>query len=254
MIVIWTFVLSFVLCAIGGLLVIFERWTPRNPAVGKWLVRGVIVSMVGAVVGFGVKQFPGDSGNVTGPIGAEAAPATPASPRVAEPPEPAPTDTAATPTPAPALPVTPPVTPDVPPDSGPPAEVADWATATLGPRPTLAEIDAHPYPTCVEDMQAAADTALPEDSAACVRALDRYHLKYVLGYYTRKQPYAVQLDLQEQRMRAAGAGGDAAPRYAYVVAEIARLNGAEWDRVQALDQRLRGDRTACARRGCRPAA
>lgn len=248
-IIIWTFVASFVLCVGAGLLVIFDLWSPRDPAVRKWLVRGVIVSVVGAVVGFGVRQFATEQETGGNQAEAEA---------VVAPPAPAPTP-AATPSGSPSAMPSPTPSPDPNPSPTPdatiPAAVADWAATALGTRPGFAAIDAHPYPTCVEDLRAMpAESALAEDATACVRALDRYHFNYVLTYYALKQPYGARLDAEEQRLRGAAGSEEGGARYRYVLAEIARLNGPEWDRLQALDQRLRDDRAACARRMCRAAS
>lgn len=240
LIVAYVFLGVFIVCVLAGLAVMLEWWTPRNKRVGTWLVTGVIMSVAGAVVTFGT--------NIYGGKGGAAAAETPTPPG----PAPSPPTTAApgpspTPSPSPA-----PTASPAPQTAGVPEALQEWVGAKLGSRPTLAEISAHPYPACVDELRALApDAVLTEDANACGRALNRYHTNYLLAYYHVKAPYSANLDSQEEQLRLQLPAPDARERYAFVGAEIARLNGEEWDSIVALERRLADDISSCKRRKCR---
>lgn len=60
----WTFVGMFIVCAIAGLAAMLGVWAPPDRKVRTWLISGVVISAVGAVVGGGIRIF--------GPTGTQA--------------------------------------------------------------------------------------------------------------------------------------------------------------------------------------
>lgn len=238
-VILWTCVMAFVLCVIGGLLIVFGRWEPKDPKVKKWLLSGVLFSVVGGVVGFAGKQFAMPAATpapieqrLSNKAAAEPGPATP---------DPRPGADAARP------PVAPP--PDNA-DNAIPEAVRGWAARALGERPLLSQQAAAAYPTCVARLGALDLAAVTQaDARACRREVAAFHATVILPYYNRKTPYDRALQVQETQLR------DRAddPRYVYVLAEMDRLNGddsAEEDLILSLDERYTRDIRACARARC----
>lgn len=234
-VLIWACVVAFILCLAGALLVLFELWTPKRRATRNWLVSGVLVSAVGAVGSFATAQF---SVSRATPVEANQAEAVrpPAgageTPIVAVTPPPA--DEPAAPSPAPAFP--------------------EWA-GMLGPRPGFEAATGAAYPACVARLRQRGEAMIPsEDALACRRELVQFHTDWILPVYNRKAPYERNLELQEQALRPRNLEPDILPRYSYIVSEMARLQGEQWDAFVALDRRVGDDTTSCLRRRCRSAA
>jgi len=242
LIIIWVCLAAFVLCLIGGLLILFERWTPHHAATRRWLVGTLLISVVGAVSGYATRQFSGN---------AVAAPVQPAEQRRVA-------DTAG---PHPAPPANPnpsaSVEPNVPhsetsTDPAVPAAITAWADSTLGQRPQMAVALNAPYPACVGRLAAQpVEDVLEADASACYRELERFHTEQVLPVYARKAPYETNLERQEETLRPGHLESSTLPRYAYVLAEMERLRGDAWDEFVALDRRIADDKSNCWRRKCR---
>lgn len=243
LIIIWVCLAAFIICLVGGLLILFERWTPKNAATRRWLVGTLLVSVVGAVGGFATRQFNGNANAATTTPPAEAH-------QVADPVRPPPV---------------PPVHPNPPNPSQPggtqpetgtepavPAAIVDWAESTLGPRPQMALALDAPYPACVSRLagQPAGDV-LEADASACYRELERFHTDQVLPVYARKAPYETNLERQEETLRPGHLEAGTLPRYTYVLSEMERLRGDGWDQFVALDRRIADDKSNCWRRKCR---
>ncbi len=149
----WIFVVIFALLAVIVLLDIAGLRRIPDSGQRKWLFRAMIGSVVPAVIGLGTWYL--DTLHRDPPPDATPAP----SPTSGD---------------GPGKPVTTPtgaVVPDHPqPEKPVPAEVLAWAGEALGPRPTLAEIDAHPYPACVAELRALSDPPLSDDAIARKRS------------------------------------------------------------------------------------
>lgn len=245
--VIWTFVIAFVACMAGGVLMVLGFWEPKDPAVRKWLFRGVVGSVVGAVVAFGIQQFstpPGD-GQAKAPAADENRPAAPAPP-VQQP-----------------RPLTRPERDrEVPPDTPVPQvverlpdEVRAWAETELGPRPVLSSDGDGNYPSCVARLRSreSSDVSMT-DARGCRRELQQFHMDVVVAYYEKKRPYDRNLEAQEAALRRNGLQTEELPKYNYILAEMERLNGedsAEANALHALEQRLLDDIRRCSVPACR---
>lgn len=239
----WIFVAIFGVLAIITILNVINVVKIPDDEQRKWLFRSLIGSVVVAVAGFGsdyLKHFSTDpSPTATPALQPTTTPSTTATPTAAQ-------TYTSTPTPAPAPTTTPtPAAADVP------EALQEWAGSALGPRPTLSEIDAHPYPTCVQDLRSAKDGETEDgEVGACLSALNRYQTNILVGYYTIKRPYVANLITLERRFQSK-ADTDSQSRYAYILAEKARLNGSEWRTIRALEDRLLKDMDACDHNGCR---
>lgn len=238
-VVIWACVVAFILCLVGALLILFERWTPKRRSTSKWLVGGVLSSIVGAVGSFAAAQFSGTS---PPPIAeADQSGTTKAALVSPSPPTPRPAAADATPTPS---------VQDMPADNVP-AGVREWAEV-LGPRPGFETAMRATYPACVASLSGQDEASVTsEASAACRRQLAQFHTEWILPVYNRKAPYERNLEQQEQALRARNLEPEILPRYSFVLAEMTRLQGEQWDRFVALDRRVADDSTACLRRRCR---
>lgn len=237
-VVIWACVVAFILCLAGAVLVLFELWTPRSRATRKWLLSGVLFSAVGAVGSFAAAQFGGSpppqpDSNQNGAAKLAVAPPAPR-PR-------------------------PPVVPDSAPSSETretpadtlPAAVREWAEV-LGPRPGFETAMRAAYPNCVASLSGQNEASVPsEAAAACRRQLAQFHTEWILPVYNRKAPYEQNLELQERALRPRNLEPEILPRYSYVLAEMARLQGEQWDRFVTLDRQVADDSAACLRRRCR---
>jgi hypothetical protein len=250
LIIIWVCVVAFILCVIGGLLILFERWTPRNNATRRWLVGGLLVSIVGGVSGFASQQFrPGQPTapatldrqalNVPTDVGNHVAPTLTTDPPPATPRN-SPNDAGS---------------PSQDADAATPATVTDWAEATLGPRPLLAPTIFAAYPGCVASLASQSEeTVLSADVDACRHELTRMHSERILPVYNLKAPYERKLEQQEEGLRSRHLESETLPRYSYVLAEMERLRGARSARFVALDRRLQDDIANCFDRRCRASA
>jgi hypothetical protein len=239
-VIVWTCVVAFVLCMAGGLLTVFGFWEPKDPKVRKWLLNGVVISVVGGVAGYGVRIFsappaPPPTANAAAQTNAPPAVAPSAPPGHADgrPPSPVPAAAAAA--------------------NGIPEQVREWATRALGERPVLSPTAAADYPACVARLGGQDVAAVSQaDVRSCRSDLERFHAEVIVAYYNRKAPYDGALQAQEAELRENGAGpGDA--KYDYVRSEMTRLNGddsAEWDALMSLEERWGRDSRSCARARC----
>jgi hypothetical protein len=247
--IIWTFVIAFIACIAGGVLMIFGVWEPKDPAVRKWLLRGVVISVVGAVVAFGVRQFA----PTTNPSSQEPtnSPQQPQRPPPGQPrPQPATgrpgqPQGGATPEQPAAVPQPPPV----------PDDLKDWAENELGPRPMLPDQVEQQYPPCAAQLSGRdpgeTDAA---DALSCRRDLQKFHLDVVVAYYDTKRPYDRNLEAQEGALRKGGLQPDELPKYNYIIAEMDRLNGEdspEENALHSLEERLLADIRRCSKSACR---
>lgn len=243
--IIWTCVIAFMICVIAGLLVLTERWTPKNSATSKWLVGGVLVSAVGAVGGFASQQFK-DGGAPQPPEVNESAPQSEGAPRPApvtrqtprRPVEPVPPKDES----VPALPV--------PPAADVPEEVVAWAETELGARPVF-DADVA-YPVCVAALRAQ-DNVSRKEARNCRAELEQLHLTAIVGFYNLKRPYDGRLEDQEAALRERGISQDELARYNYVTAEMDRLNSDKSEVLPAvhdLESRLLRDIQSCRRSLC----
>lgn len=241
LVIIWVCVAAFVLCMIGALLALFEIWTPKSAATKKWLVSGLLFSAVGAVGTFAAKQFneaPGAEQATTSRSGAAGEGSDRGQPR------PSPRNT----------PVTDPQQP--PPEStvSLPEAVREWAEA-LGPRPGFEAAMRAPYPSCVGNLSGQDEAAvLSAETTACRRELNRFHTEWILPVYNRKAAYEENLERQEETLRPRSLESETLPRYSYVLSEMTRLRGEQWDSFVALDRRIQDNIADCLRRKCRSAA
>lgn len=260
-IVLWTFVFAFVVCVGTGLSVILGLYEPKDPAVKTWLTRGLVFSIVGAVVSAG--GYVIKTGGT--PFAAEATPG----PSAEDGPTPPQKTGNPSGTPAPSSPptnrlVTPPIaeeTGGVRSDQGStqsvdhPADVKAWADTELGKRPLLSAPPTPAYPDCVADRRGrAADDVGPAEASACVRQLNRYHQTVIVTFYNAKAPYDTALEGQESKLRKGGITDEEQPQYNYVLSEMDRLNGAdslELKTLTELEEKIRTDRQSCANNACR---
>jgi hypothetical protein len=249
-VVLWTCVGAFVLCIVAGLLIVFGRWEPKDPKVKKWLLSGLLFSVVGSVGGFAGRQFalpstppaPVDHGNS---LSADARSA----PDIQPGPQPGPSPHG----PAehgPAVEPPPPVAAD----SGPPEEVRAWAGRALGTRPVLTTAAAANYPTCAARLRAQEISTVTEaDAHACRAEVEAFHSSVLVSYYQVKGPYDIALQVQEARLRNHGGDPRADPRYLSVLEEKERLNGedsAEENLRLSLDEQYSHDMRRCSRALC----
>ncbi|UAB78539.1 hypothetical protein INR77_02035 [Erythrobacter sp. SCSIO 43205] len=201
-------VLAFTLCVVGGLLILFERWTPSNPHTAKFLVTGVVASAVAAVTpGAGnlfaaekppVAPGPLNGGNYDGIGNGGAGGGDITAPLEAEPtstPSPTPAATP-TPTPSPSPTPTPPAAEAEPQFS---AEVRKWAETTLPPRPFLDKPLGSAYPPCAARLRAAGEPDGPSSEAdTCFNQLQAYNSQVLIPHRDRRAKYIPQL---QQRSR-----------------------------------------------------
>lgn len=199
-------------------------------------------TLIGGMASFAVTSFfPGGDTPPAPPTAAPSAPAT--ATETAAP-------LAATDTPAPAPPSDSPSAPLTPqPVSCKPAahpvEFAEWATPALGTPPTFRCAIGAPYPPCLAELREQPREAITQEVLrACGADLLAFRQTHIGPAYAAKTRYQDNLDAAEASLRAPRNAEDVRRR-AYVINEIARMNGTLWTDFIALDQRSRNDMLAC---------
>lgn len=225
----------FILAAAGlAWLLDMYKLIELDPEQRKILNQAFGVSLLGGLGVAGAALFtpdkdepgPGPSPTLTG---APTAPAT-ASPDL---PTPTPTPTSPTPQPVSCKPAAHPV------------EFAEWATPVLGTPPTFRCAIGAPYPPCLAELREQPREAITQEVLrTCGADLLAFRQTHIGPAYAAKTRYQDNLDAAEASLRAPR-NADDVRRRAYVINEIARMNGTLWTDFIALDQRSRNDMLAC---------
>ncbi|MEM1053032.1 MAG: hypothetical protein AAGI28_13165 [Pseudomonadota bacterium] len=198
-------VIAFTLCVVGGLLIIFERWTPTNPHTAKFLVMGVLASAVAAVTPGVGDLFGGnnreDDPLVVKPNNQADKPPLPGrdETETLSVPTDEPTDTAELPDPADSNALDPPSEGDPDPQPQPQfsAEVREWAEQTLPLRPFLDQPLGSTYPPCASRLRGAGAPAVPSsDAGACFDQLQDFNRQVITQHRDRRAEYIPQLELR----------------------------------------------------------
>lgn len=241
----WAFTLTFVIALVLVLLDVAGIRQIRDRVQRKWLFRSLFGSVILAVVGFGSWQFEALKQAVN-PPNHEVATTKPAVP---PPPRPQP-DQKQQPEqrPEPSTPNEADTRPAAPP------EVAAWAQEALGERPGIPAAFERGYPACVAELRRRSyDDIDPADASDCRRQLSEHHVRYVLGFYQRKEQYDRALRSQEIALRRGGVQPEETARYNFVVAENEDFNdpgGPTLQRIEEAEERVRRDMTLCRTRRC----
>lgn len=214
--------------------------TIRTPAQRKILNASLGTTLIGGMASFAVSSFftPGGSGTSTPAVPPTNGPSAPqtASPPIGTPPPDASPSGPASP---------PPLQPAACKPAAHPAELAEWATATLDTPPTFRCAIGAPYPVCIAELREAPREAITQDAArACGADLLAFRRTNISPAYAAKIHYQDNLDAAEASLRSPRDETDV-KRRAYVINEIARMNGTLWRDFTALDQRSRTDMLAC---------
>lgn len=235
----WLFLAIFAVLAIISILDLIKLIEIRSASQRKWLFNSVLGAAVLSVGGLGKAYYNdliGQIGSPTpeatarpGPSGEPARPAGPVqqpSPS-SEGPKADPSDAASNCA------------------ARAPEALRDWAQAELGERPDFACVARERYPRCVASLQgrAAAENSSIE-ARACAREIEAFRRNQISPVLARKGSYQVNLDSAEANSRSAGTPAELEHRD-YVVAEIARMNGTEWQRFVTFDRDSLRDLGAC---------
>lgn len=198
-IILYTSIAAFVLCVIGGLLILFERWEPKHSGTRRWLVGGVLTSIVGGVVANSNAMFqppdnsieqaendvqPGPkddntpldqpSKSDTGKLSLVDVDLNQPDNAGLDPVDPLPQDTAA--------------------KSWSPRIVA-WQSENLPERPNLPAPPDKNFPPCAEEMKTQDITEITKaDARTCFRLLDQFNSSVLLPYQVRYHPYTDQVE------------------------------------------------------------
>ncbi|MEO9599077.1 hypothetical protein [Parasphingorhabdus sp.] len=204
-IILYTSIAAFVLCVIGGLLILFERWEPKHSGTRRWLVGGVLASIVGGVVANSNAMFrqSGDNSTAVSIFNAQ----TPESPNGSiavqterTVPDPRTTNPEIGSTND--IGLTTPSEPDVP-NPTPPAtsakkwseRIVSWQSANLPARPTLPDPPDKSYPECADKIKAQDFLAVTkQDARDCFRLLDQFNSKTLLPYQFLYHPYTDEVE------------------------------------------------------------
>lgn len=252
-VLIWTGVGAFVAVVIFGLLALFGLIEPRDPESGKWATRKVLFPLVVAVGAaaaalFASGQFdkpkPSDP-QVSDEHGIPGVPDDPGS--IDEPaiPDPNPgsqiEDVAGQETPEPAIASEEEISCIKP----APGALVEWASEALGPRPDFECSAKQNYPSCVSELRGrgSGETSAVE-AAECGKAVADYRRSVIAPVLQIKASYDSNLDDQEKALRVWTSGTEEQQRD-YVLAEIARMNGAEWRKFSAKDSESKFDLHVC---------
>lgn len=235
----WLFLAIFAVLAVISILDLVKIVEIRDENRRKWLFRSVLGCVVLAVGGFGKAYYDDRAKRLEPSIEQPARNPKPsdvvgptASGTTA--PSPAPTATPAEPPPF-----------DSRCESRAPESLRKWANEVLGERPNFSCKMRDRYPPCIAELQgrAAAENS-PTEARDCGKAIEQFRRDEITPVLTRKVSYQVNLDNAEATTRSA-ASPEEIVRREYVVAEIARMNGSEWDRFVAVDRESYRDLGAC---------
>lgn len=239
----WVFLAIFAVLALISILDMLKVIELRDSGQRKWIFRSVLGTAVLSVGGLGQAYYDVLIARLTGQgaqpqatasatasaTGAPTATSTPAAkqspdpdPRKQDPPEPVENCGTQAPT-----------------------ALRDWAQAELGERPDFTCLARERYPRCVATLQgrSAAENSSTE-ARECAREIETYRRNQIAPVLVKKSSYQVNLDSAEANSRSAGTPEELARRE-YVVAEIARMNGTEWQRFVASDRESLRDLGAC---------
>jgi hypothetical protein len=210
--------------------------TIRTAAQRKMLNASLGTTLIGGMAGFAVSSFFTETDREKPAAPPTATPVAVAETPTAAPtsaPDPSPSANPAAPRPAACKP------------AAHPAEYAEWAAAALGTPPTFRCAIGAPYPACLAELREKPREAITQDAAlACGADLLAFRKAHIGPAYAAKISYQDNLDAAEASLRAPR-NDDDVKRRAYVINEIARMNGPLWTDFTTLDQRSRGDMLAC---------
>lgn len=233
-VVIWTSVAAFVVCVVAGLAILLEWWVPKHPDTRTWLVGGVLVSIVGAVVGFVGASWKDPPVGPTAP-GSFASPGV--APKAGETPSPKSAETVAL--------MPSPTSSGASCELHTPSALQDWSAATLGLRPNFRCVGEATYPECVAELRGRPGGEVSQvEARACADQIGEFRRTQVAPTYAAKAIYQTRLETAEVRLRSVQQPVDT-DRREYVVAEIARMNGEGWADFVEIDRRSLGDLNLC---------
>ncbi|WP_287278875.1 hypothetical protein [Ralstonia sp.] len=233
----WICLALFGATAVIWLLDMVRVVTIRTPAQRTMLNASLGTTLIGGMASFAVSTFFAGDGKAVAPPSTPSASATPVSTA-------APLAAADTPAPVP---------PSAPPAPQPasckpaahPVEFTEWATPVLGTPPTFRCAIGAPYPPCLAELREQPREAVTQEVLrACGADLLAFRQTHIGPAYAAKTRYQDNLDAAEASLRAPRNAEDVRRR-AYVINEIARMNGTLWTDFIALDQRSRNDMLAC---------
>lgn len=198
-VILFTSVGAFVICVVAGLAILLELWKPRNPATRKWLVGGLLVSVVGGVGVYARHLFDTDPASAStrevGSVVASRPPSTSAPKQ-----EPAPLATLNTAVPA--RPVSCALAP-------PP----EWAANELGERPNFDCAIQAPYPPCAADLRQRDPVAISvQEAQTCEKSLKDFRRSNIAPVLAAKALYESSLEAVEVPLRSPRGPADAERR------------------------------------------
>ena len=115
----------------------------------------------------------------------------------------------------------------------------------LGERPIFACVTRDSYPSCVSALQgrSAVENSTIE-ARECGKAIEAFRRDQIAPVLARKSGYQVNLESAEAKSRMAATPEDN-DRREYVLSEMERMRGIEWDRFVTVDRESYRDLGAC---------